>query len=61
MSAWEILAKAVNVVDAIVLISTSDWSKRLSDFENVVQTPFKFGIWTLNDTRFCQTDVLMTA
>ena len=42
-------------VDAIALISALDWSERLSNFENVVQTPFEFGLQTSNDTRFCQT------
>ena len=42
-------------VDAIVLIFAIDWWKRLSNFENVVQTPFELGLRTLNDGRFCQT------
>ena len=29
-------------VDANVLISAHDWPKRLSKFENFVETPFKF-------------------
>ena len=47
-------------VDAIILISALDWSKRLSDFENVVQVLFEFSLRTSNDARFCQTDLLYT-
>ena len=28
-------------IEAIVLISPADWSKTVSNFENVVQTPFE--------------------
>ena len=42
-------------VDAIVLIYDSDWSKGLSNFENIVNTPFEFVLRTSNDARFCQT------
>ena len=31
-------------VDAIVWISAPDWSKTVSNFENVVQSPFEFGL-----------------
>ena len=43
-------------VDAIVLISAPDWSKTLSNFEIVVETPIEFDRRTLNNARFCQTD-----
>ena len=41
-------------VDATVSIYGSNWLKRLSNFENVVETPFEFGLRTSNDARFCQ-------
>ena len=44
-------------VDAIVLFYGSDWLKRLSNFENIVETPFEFGLRTSKDTRFCQTEL----
>ena len=44
-------------VDAIVLFCSSDWLKRLSNCENVVETPFEFGLRTSNDARFCQTEL----
>ena len=52
---WEILAKAQRFVDIIVLVFVLDWSKRLSNFENVVQTPFQLDPRTSNGGRFCQT------
>ena len=31
-------------VDAVVLISAPDWSVKLSNFENLLDTPFEFGL-----------------
>ena len=31
-------------VDAFVLISAPDWSVKLSNFENLLDTPFEFGL-----------------
>ena len=31
-------------VDAVVLISASDWSVKLSNCENLLETPFEFGL-----------------
>ena len=42
-------------IDAGFLISASDWSVKLSNFENVADTPFEFGLQMSNDARFCQT------
>ena len=44
-------------VDSIVLISTPDWLKELSSFENVVETPFEYSLRTSNNARLCQTEV----
>ena len=43
-------------VDSIILISTPDWLKGLSNFENVVETPFEYGLRTSNNSRLCQTE-----
>ena len=40
-------------VDSIILISTPDWLKDLSSFENVVVTPFEYGLRTSNNARLC--------
>ena len=48
------------LVDAIVKIFVSDWSKRLSKFENAVQMSFEFSLRTLN-AGFCQTVSFMHA
>ena len=42
-------------VDGIILISTPDWLKGLSNFENVVETPFEYGLRMPNNARLCQT------
>ena len=42
-------------VDGIVLISAPDLSKRLSNFENIVEKLFEFGLRRSNDAKFCQT------
>ena len=42
-------------VDGIVLIVTPYWPKRLSNFENLFETPFEFGLQMSNNARFCQT------
>ena len=42
-------------VDAIVLISTTDWSERFSNFVNVIGTSLEFGLRTSIGARFCQT------
>ena len=34
-------------VDAVVLISAPDWSVKLSNFENLLEMPFEFGLQTL--------------
>ena len=31
-------------VDAVVLISAPDWSVKLSNFKNLLETPLKFGL-----------------
>ena len=31
-------------VDAVVLISAPDWSVKLSNFENLLEMPFEFGL-----------------
>ena len=31
-------------VDAVVLISAPDWSVKLSNFENLLDTPFEFSL-----------------
>ena len=43
-------------VDAIVLISITDWSQRLLSFENVAEMPIEFGLGKSNDARFSQTE-----
>ena len=35
-------------VDAVVLISAPDWSVKLSKFENLLETPFEFGLRMLS-------------
>ena len=36
------------------VVPAPDWPKRFSNFENVAQPPFEFGLRTSNDARFCQ-------
>ena len=31
-------------VDAVVSVSAPDWSVKLSNFENLLETPFEFGL-----------------
>ena len=42
--------------DAVVLNSAPDWSKKLFNFGNVTETPFKCVLQTLKDARPCQTE-----
>ena len=38
-------------VDAVVLISAPDWSVKLSHFENLLDTPFEFGLRMLGSAK----------
>ena len=38
-------------VDAVVIISAPDWPVRLSNFDNVFDTPFEFGLRMSNNAR----------
>ena len=40
-------------VDAVVLISAPDWSVKLSNFENLLETPFEFGLRMLGFAKLC--------
>ena len=40
-------------VDAVVIISAPDWPVRLSNFDNVFDTPFEFGLRMSNNARLC--------
>ena len=47
-------------VDGIILISTPDWFKGLSNLEIVAETPFEYGLRTSNSARLCQTENVQT-
>ena len=40
-------------VDAVVIISAPDWPVGLSNFQNVFDTPFEFGLRMSNNARLC--------
>ena len=40
-------------VDAVVIISAPDWPVRLSNFDNVFDAPFEFGLRMSNNARLC--------
>ena len=43
-SLWNSSKDRQRFVDAVVLISTPDWSVKLSNFENLLETPLEFGL-----------------
>ena len=53
LTVWEILVKTVNdlLTLNIVLFSATDWSVKLSNFENVLETPFEFGLRMLGSAK----------